>query len=100
MIQVERTIYEVYVDGELAAVGTKEQCAEAVGLLPDTIKTYAAPSKQRAGASVTVRRVGDGRDTVPKLISMQGPRISTKELREAMRRRHDEMMGLGGEWEL
>lgn len=97
---VERTIYEVYVGGELAAVGTKEQCAEAVGLLPETVKSYAAPSKQRAGASVTVRRVGDGREAAPKRIPRQDPRISTKELREAMRRRHDEMLGLVGEWEL
>lgn len=95
-----RAYYEVSVDGEAVARGTVEQCARALGLSVSTVKRYAAPSR---ASRFDVRRIPLERyEELGPIAKKPDPRISSAELLEAMRRRHDAMLGLdcNAEWEL
>lgn len=100
IMAASKMTYVVYVDGELAAVGTKEQCACAVGIKPETVKSYACPSKRRPGAKLQVYRVPDGEAPPPMPNRRPEPTITGDELRRKMRERHDAMFGVGAGWEL
>ena len=97
-------VYEVYLDGELVARGSKEECAWRVGVTPKTLKEYASPSKSRPGARIrAVRLAADEAERKgPLMTKKPDPRISAEELREAMRRRHDMLLCLdcNAGWEI
>lgn len=99
-----KAMYEAYLDGSLVARGTKEECAERVGVTPKTIKEYACPSKSRPDGRIRVVRLSreEAERKKPFTTRKPDPRISADELREAMRRRHDMLLGLdcNAEWEL
>lgn len=92
-----RAYYEISDGGEVAARGTVEQCARALGLSVATVKRYAAPSRE---SRFDVRRITrEELEDLGTVARGPDPRISAEELREAMRRRHDEMFGLLPDWE-
>ena len=94
-----RSIYEVYIDGELAAVGDKHRCARELGIKPETVESYAYPSRRRPGAKLQVRRLAEG-EAPPAPPRRPEPTITGDELRRRMRERHDAMFGFGAGWEL
>lgn len=95
------TVYEARLDGELVARGTAEECAERVGVSAKTVQGYACASKSRPCGRIAIRRLGsDEAAKMPRFATKKpDPRISAEELRDAMRRRHDEMFGLLPDWE-
>lgn len=99
-----KAVYEAYLDGALVARGTKEECAERVGVTPKTFKEYACPSKSRPNGRIRAVRLPreEAQRKKPFATRKPDPRISADELREAMRRRHDMLLGLdcNAEWEL
>lgn len=103
-MQKPRVVYEAYLDGELVARGTKEECAWRVGVTPKTIKEYACPSKSRPGARIrAVRLAADEAERKGRFMTEKpDPRISSENLREAMRRRHDLLLGIDRDagWEI
>lgn len=98
----QEAVYEAYLDGELVARGTKEECSRRVGVTPKTFKEYACPSKSRPGARIrAVRLPREEAERKSRFMTKKpDPKISAAELLGAMRRRRDEALGLTGEWEL
>lgn len=100
----QKAMYEAYINGSLVARGTKEECAERVGVSAKTFKEYASPSKSRPNGRIRAVRLSPSIARIRKPLMTQKPEpsISSGELLEAMRRRHDEILGLNAnaEWEL
>ncbi|MEG2533465.1 MAG: hypothetical protein RSB04_10695 [Gordonibacter sp.] len=99
-----KAMYEAYIDGSLVARGTKEECAERVGVTAKTFKEYACPSKSRPNGRIRAVRLHPSVALIrkPLMTKKPDPRIGTGELLIAMKRRRDEMFGLNAnaEWEL
>lgn len=99
-----KAMYEAYIDGSLVARGTKEECAERVGVSAKTFKEYACPSKTRKNGRIRAIRLTASLASIRKPLMTQKPEpsISSGELLAAMKRRRDEMFGFNAnaEWEL
>ena len=99
-----KVMYEAYINGSLVARGTKEECAERVGVSAKTFKEYACPSKSRPNGRIRAIRLEPSLASARKPLMTQKPEpsISSGELLAAMKRRRDEILGLNAnaEWEL